>query len=568
MYKTTLYFLYFLLSISFVHPTFAKTYITEPRPAYTPPSDQVLYTEIFRLQDQEKWKQADKLILRLDTPLLLGHVYWQRYMHPTGYRANWQELSNWIKSYPNHPGAWQVYHLVKKRKPHNAKMPKAPPEQIWRSANKSKKHNKKPLFVKYKTRKIKKNILHKVKYERPTQALRYITQRDVDYHLSASETDTLKALIARSYYIEGKAQNALKVAIQATRSRQSVPIADWHAGLASWYLGKENQALFHFLQLFNNQNATAHDRSAAAFWASRIHIALKQYAQSTKMLEHATNIGGNRFYALLAHRRLKGNIHFNWQAQKITNTDISAHPSVKRALFLTSINHRERAEWDLLNIYQRLSTEDSYALLNLSRKHHLSAVELALTEKLYENKYNKQIPEGLFPIANYKLNKKYKIDRALIFSIILQESRFKSMAKSYAGARGLMQIMPATAAFVTGDRKLRYKSKYNTLNHSSFNLTIGQQYLAQLFKEKNNNLIYTLGAYNAGPGNMRRWVKELNIANDPLLFIESIPAPETRRYIRSVLRNLWIYREKLNQNIASLEQLSAGSWITYKSIDQ
>ena len=84
-----------------------------------------------------------------------------------------------------------------------------------------------------------------------------------------------------------------------------------------------------------------------------------------------------------------------------------------------------------------------------------------------------------------------------------------------------------------------------------------------------NNLIKLLTAYNAGPGNLKRWERQSNNpTNDPLFFIESLKATETRIYVKRVLTNLWLYRDKMNQNKPSLLALSNGKWPEYISIEQ
>ena len=84
------------------------------------------YQDIFALQQDKKWKEADKLIKDLDSDLLLGRVLSQRYLHPTGWRSSYKELSSWLKKYNDHPAASRISWLAKKRKPSKAKAPKAP----------------------------------------------------------------------------------------------------------------------------------------------------------------------------------------------------------------------------------------------------------------------------------------------------------------------------------------------------------------------------------------------------------------------------------------------------------
>ena len=103
-----------------------------PRPDYVrpdKPEDPALYREIFALESA-KWSRADRLIRQVGDPMLMGHVLFQRYMHPTAYRAKWTELRDWLKNYADHPGAWRVYKLAQKRKPRGIAMPKRPPARI------------------------------------------------------------------------------------------------------------------------------------------------------------------------------------------------------------------------------------------------------------------------------------------------------------------------------------------------------------------------------------------------------------------------------------------------------
>jgi soluble lytic murein transglycosylase len=81
-----------------------------------------------------------------------------------------------------------------------------------------------------------------------------------------------------------------------------------------------------------------------------------------------------------------------------------------------------------------------------------------------------------------------------------------------------------------------------------------------------NNLFYGLMAYNAGPGNLQRWKKDLK-TTDPLLFMESVPFGETRAYTERVLANFWIYRLRLGQPTPCLEQVLSGAWPHYVPVD-
>ena len=160
-------------------------------------------------------------------------------------------------------------------------------------------------------------------------------------------------------------------------------------------------------------------------------------------------------------------------------------------------------------------------------------------------------------------------DKALLYSISRQESGYNPRAKSYANALGVMQILPSTAAFIMKDKYYRYKSKKHLLYNLENNLKIGAKYIHFLLKLKDidNNVLKMLASYNAGPGNLRKWTKNLlSIEKDPLFMIEVLPARQTRNYIKLVLTNLWIYRIRLKQKPYIIPTLASGKNVYYSKI--
>ena len=132
---------------------------------------------------------------------------------------------------------------------------------------------------------------------------------------------------------------------------------------------------------------------------------------------------------------------------------------------------------------------------------------------------------------------------------------------------GLMQLMPATARFIASGED-RFSSR-RELTDPELNLSLGQKYIEHLLDDPTigSNLFYVTTAYNAGPGNLRKWQKQVDYRDDPLLFIESIPSRETRHFVERVLTNLWIYRLRLGQPTPSLDAVAAGTWPRYNSLD-
>ncbi len=172
-----------------------------------------------------------------------------------------------------------------------------------------------------------------------------------------------------------------------------------------------------------------------------------------------------------------------------------------------------------------------------------------------------------YPLPNWEPLGGWSIDRALLLAITKQESGFKQTAKSTAGANGVMQLMPKTAKLVA--RKNSVKMSEIDMSNPEHNMFLGQQFIVDLLQQDlvQNNIIKMLIAYNAGIGNLAKFEKSFS-TSDPLLYIESFPAYETRYYIKRVMSNLWLYRARLNQPLTALQELADGKWPYYNSEDE
>jgi soluble lytic murein transglycosylase len=157
----------------------------------------------------------------------------------------------------------------------------------------------------------------------------------------------------------------------------------------------------------------------------------------------------------------------------------------------------------------------------------------------------------------------FRFDPALVYGMTRAESNFDPRAISPAGARGLMQIMPITARAITGDRRLAPAS----LGDPEFNLELGQRLILSLASddEIGDSLLRLLASYNAGVGSFASWAEEVRAHGDPLLFIESIPIPETRHFVQRALAFTWIYAARLGLPAPSLDALAAGEFPHFTS---
>ena len=126
------------------------------------------------------------------------------------------------------------------------------------------------------------------------------------------------------------------------------------------------------------------------------------------------------------------------------------------------------------------------------------------------------------------------LDPLLVHAVMREESRFSGTLVSSAGAIGLMQVIPTTGRWVASQLALDDYDEHSLFDRD-VSLTLGTWYLGYLWKEFDGNLIHVLAAYNAGPGNVRRWLNADNVPEDVDGFIETIPLDETRNYIKKVL---------------------------------
>lgn len=145
-------------------------------------------------------------------------------------------------------------------------------------------------------------------------------------------------------------------------------------------------------------------------------------------------------------------------------------------------------------------------------------------------------------------------ERALIHATVRQESAFEIQAVSRAGARGMMQLMPATAKAIAKSLGLPH-SDHRLLNDPNYNVQIGRTYLGRLIEEFDGSYVLALAAYNAGPARARQWMKENGDPRrshvDVVDWIELISFEETRNYVQRVLENLQVYRQVLGDPLRS-----------------
>jgi soluble lytic murein transglycosylase len=139
-------------------------------------------------------------------------------------------------------------------------------------------------------------------------------------------------------------------------------------------------------------------------------------------------------------------------------------------------------------------------------------------------------------------------EQALLLALTRQESAFDTRALSPTGARGLMQLMPATASQVAKSLELPYAERKLSTD-GIYNVTLGQAYLDSLISQFNGSYVLAIAAYNAGPARVRQWLGDYGDPRSPdvdaIDWVEEIPFSETRNYVQRVLENLQVYRLRI-----------------------
>jgi soluble lytic murein transglycosylase len=140
------------------------------------------------------------------------------------------------------------------------------------------------------------------------------------------------------------------------------------------------------------------------------------------------------------------------------------------------------------------------------------------------------------------------VERPLVLAMTRQESAFDGGAVSTAGARGLMQLMPATAKIVAKTLGMPFSEKRLT-GDQHYNLALGRQYLGGLLGDFSGSYVLAVAAYNAGPARVHDWMQDFGDPRarniDVIDWVEAIPVAETRNYVQRVLENLQVYRFRL-----------------------
>lgn len=279
------------------------------------------------------------------------------------------------------------------------------------------------------------------------------------------------------------------------------------------------------------------------YWLAR---ALEKGPSAEKAQAIYQKLAKNRqYYGFLAAMRLHKNPSFN-QENSVNNPKLlSAYKP-----FLDEIkslyNHKQtQAASRLLNDFVlELPKDEKSALLHWigsELQWHGKSVNLAEDEALV-NQLSLRFPLP-YQTTLQQLAKQHKLPLALLYAVMRQESGFREEVVSGAGARGLMQLMPATARLIAAREKIVYTNK-DQLFLPLKNIAIGTAYLRNLSTSFSSNIVFMAAAYNAGPRMVHYWLKD-NRPQEMDIWIETLPWRETRNYLKNVVAFYAVYQYRM-----------------------
>ncbi len=538
-------------------------------------SDVRAYRLAFQLQHRGAYADADALLRQVKNRMLVGHVLADRYLSAK-YRSRPDELAGWLKEFADLPDARAVYSLAVRKQGGKATglvrpreestfAERASADDLGPSLNRPIPPGRAGAPHAAALRNRVRDLLSDGKFETVEKIL---TSRETAQTLSAGEIDHFKATLAAGWFARGDDAQAIEFAGEAaSRSGAAVPRAHWIAGLARFRQNDFDRAARHFEALARLPQGQPWDIAAGAFWAARTHLRARRPDVYNFWLGQAAEYP-RTFYGLLAARALGVDPGLNWNPPAVAQTEfdqLMRQPGASRVFALLQVGQDRRAEAELRRVYAQSGPGVMRAILAVAMRGNMSGLSMRLAREIADLD-GLRYDGAFYPIPNWQPIGGYDVDPALVFAFMRVESAFNPSAVSPAGARGLMQLMPATAAAMDSRT---FRGRLELLLEPEVNVTLGQRYLRHLLDEPlvSGELVRLTAAYNGGIGNLSRWKRLQDNRGekreDALLFIESLPSAETRHFIARVLYSYWMYAERLGQPNPSLDQLAQGEWPLY-----
>ena len=324
---------------------------------------------------------------------------------------------------------------------------------------------------------------------------------------------------------------------------------EWHLGwLALSFINQPDAALAHFLRM-NAAVSYPISKARAAFWIGRTYKKLGQVNQANTWFKTGSQYG-TTFYGQLSHKEIDEkkfliNNSFKLSEEKYEEFKKN-NPLAKSVIILKELN-RTKYTKDILrhlgDVDQNKTAEEisMAGVLAQEIERYDFAIQIAKNAS-YKNLNLLEISYPEIEIPKQIKDKKI-LDSSVILALIRQESEFDTSATSRVGAKGLMQIMPATARVLSKVTNIDF-SREKLTRDKDYNLALGSYYISDL-DDLFGSQYLAFAAYNAGPNRVEKWIKTHGDPRkkqiDAIDFIELIPFHETRNYVQRVSENINVY---------------------------
>ncbi len=500
-------------------PYAATAAIAEASPTALSSEDRLSYTTAFDALRRGDLELARNSARQAKDRVLLGQVEFERLFHPS-HVATYDELAAWLETYSDLPMANRVYTLAMRRLPDGAAEPKRPGGLLSR------------------------------------------TWASLTSPGDGGVNDPAKA--ARVALNNDDLPGAYEMGQQ---------IGDWWtAGLAAWRMDQHAEAFRAFEHVAQDPTEDPWVRSGGAFWAAR---AAGQSGRQERVIEYLRQAARwpATFYGQIALHQLgeepvienMGPRPYEATLQRASltteplgvdtralNAFIQSDEDARRTVALYEVGRRSDAELAARNGLRAASGD------NAARQMWAGLYRLVSSGRAVQSEASR-IDAIRYPMPELQPMGGFTIEKALVYAIARKETDFNANARSGAGAYGLMQVMPTTAAHMTGDQG--YVRTPQRLLDPAVNMKLGQDYVNRLFQIESfqGDLLKAVASYNAGPGPMLAAIRKLGADADPLLLIETIDVPQAREYVEKVVAAYWIYQRMMGGPVKTLEALASGA---------
>ncbi|MEE2848958.1 MAG: lytic transglycosylase domain-containing protein [Pseudomonadota bacterium] len=497
------------------------------RPTALSSADRISYTTAFDALRRGDIETARMAARQAQDRVLLGQVEFESLFHPD-HVATYEELTAWLETYSDLPCADRVYTLALRRRPDGAPEPVRPGGVLGRTWN---------------------SLVSAVSGD-------------------GGVTDPAKA--ARVAYNNDDLTGASALGRQ---------IGDWWTvGLAEWRLGQFHESFAAFERVANDPTEDAWVRAGAAFWTARAAAQSGRQDRVTDYLRLSAQWPAT-FYGQIALRQLG-------EEPTIENMGprpYEAEPRLRRAAYvpqsaaveptaLEAFVQADARAKRTVAFYEVGRNADAETELRSGLRTAVgdaAKMWTALARAILpvNNGDATRIDATRYPIPDLAPEGGFVIERALVYALARKETDFNPNARSSVGAYGLMQVMPTTAAEMTGDRT--FVSDPTKLLVPAVNMRLGQAYINKMLAQPafQGDLLRAVASYNAGPGPMLAAVRKLGADADPLLLIETIDVPQARDYVEKVMASYWIYQRLFGGPLKTLDAVASGARAVPMALD-